>query len=101
MLQYVEASLANATKHRSLFHSLLNSFAHTPLGALDRRAVPFESAFDFSRQRWFARGHELHKLLFARKQHARVFLFFVGLFCLVGAFVVLFVLFFLAVGALG
>src|SRR5687768_16896998 len=66
-LQYVEASRASVTKHMSLFHSLLNTFAHPPLGALNRRAVPFESAFDFSRQGWFARGHELHELFFARK----------------------------------
>jgi hypothetical protein len=66
-LQYVEASRASATKHMSLFHSLLNPFAHTSLRALNRRAIPFESAFDLSRQRWFARGHELHELFFARK----------------------------------
>ena len=65
-LRYVEES-DERNEHMNLFSRLLDPFTHTPLGALNRRAIPFESAFDFSRQGWFARGHELHELFFARK----------------------------------
>jgi hypothetical protein len=56
------------------FSSLLDSFAHASLRPLNRRAVPFESAFKFSGQGRFARAHEVDEFLFAGKQHARVFL---------------------------
>lgn len=66
-LQYVEGVGQAQRSISRLFSSLLDPFAHASLGALNRRAIPFESAFDLSRQRWFARGHELHELFFARK----------------------------------
>ena len=56
----------------------LNSFSHTSLGALDRRAVPFEGFLDFSRQGRFARGHEVDEFFFARDQHTRIILFLVA-----------------------